>query len=56
MALAELRSKSASPHVKQLYKAGVLDPSICGRPDEFVKALNDQIVPVVFRDPITIYQ
>lgn len=56
MALAELRSKSASPQVKQLYKAGVLDPSICGRPDEFVRALDDHIAPVVFRDPITLYQ
>lgn len=56
IALAELRSKAASPHVKQLYNAGLLDPSICGRPDEFVRALNDTITPVVFRDPITIYQ
>ena len=55
-ALAELRSKSASSHIKQLYTAGLLDPTICGRPDEFVSALNDTIVPVVFRDPISIYQ
>ncbi len=56
IALAELRSKSASSYVKQLYKAGLLDPTICGRPDEFVSALNDTIVPMVFRDPISIYQ
>lgn len=55
-ALAELRNKAASSHIKQLYKAGLLDPSICGRPDEFTKALDDTIAPVVFRDPITIYQ
>lgn len=56
MALAELRSKAASTHIKQLFKAGLLDPSICGRPDDYIKALDDVITPVVFRDPISIYQ
>ena len=55
-ALAELRSKSANTQVRQLYTAGVLDPSICGRPEEFTQALNDTIYRTTFRDPLYLYE
>ncbi|MCX6016334.1 MAG: hypothetical protein NT020_12235 [Chloroflexales bacterium] len=55
-ALAELRSKSANTQVRQLYTAGVLDPSICGRPEEFTQALNDTIYHISFRDPLYLYE
>jgi len=55
-ALAELRSKSAHTQVRQLYTAGVLDPSICGRPEEFTRALNDTINRITFRDPLYLYE
>ena len=54
--LAELRSKAAQPQVNQLYQAGLLDPSICGRPDEFARALNESICRTTFRDPLSLYQ
>jgi hypothetical protein len=54
--LAELRSKSANTQVRQLYTAGVLDPSICGRPEEFTQALNDTIYRTTFRDPLYLYE
>jgi hypothetical protein len=54
--LAELRSKAAQPQINQLYQAGFLDPSICGRPDEFARAINESISRTVFRDPLSLYQ
>lgn len=39
--LAELRSKAAAPQVEALYKAGMLDPNICGRPAEYRRALRE---------------
>lgn len=54
--LAELRSKAAQPQVNQLYHAGFLDPAICGRPDEFSRALNESIYRMTFRDPLSLYQ
>jgi hypothetical protein len=54
--LAELRSKAAQPQINQLYQAGFLDPAICGRPDEFARAINESISRTIFRDPLTLYQ
>ena len=54
--LAELRSKAAQPQVNQLYQAGLLDPAICGRPDEFARALNESVYRMTFRDPLFLYQ
>lgn len=54
--LAELRSKAAQPQINQLYQAGFLDPAICGRPDEFARAVNESIARTVFRDPLALYQ
>jgi hypothetical protein len=54
--LAELRSKAAQPQVNQLYHAGLLDPSICGRPDEFARALNESVYRTTFHDPLFLYQ
>jgi len=54
--LAELRSKAAQPQINQLYQAGFLDPAICGRPDEFARAVNESIARTVFRDPLFLYQ
>lgn len=54
--LAELRSKAAQTQVHQLYQAGFLDPTICGRPDEFMRALNESIYRISFRDPLSLYQ
>lgn len=54
--LAELRSKAAQPQVNQLYQAGFLDPAICGRPDEFSRALNESVYRMTFQDPLTLYQ
>lgn len=53
--LAELRSKAAQPQVIKLYQAGFLDPSICGRPDEFSRALNESVYRTSFRDPLSLY-
>lgn len=55
-ALAELRSKSANTQVRQLYTAGVLDPNICGRPEEFTQSLNDTIYRSTFRNPLYLYE
>lgn len=54
--LAELRSKAAQPQVNQLYQAGLLDPTICGRPDEFARALNESVYRMAFTDPLFLYQ
>lgn len=54
--LAELRSKAAQPQVHQLYHAGFLDPAICGRPDEFSRALDDTICRMTFNDPLSLYR
>jgi hypothetical protein len=54
--LAELRSKAAQPQVNQLYHAGLLDPTICGRPDEFARALNESVYRMTFHDPLFLYQ
>lgn len=54
--LAELRSKAAQSQVIQLYQAGFLDPTICGRPEEYARALNESVCRIPFRDPISLYQ
>jgi hypothetical protein len=33
----------------------MLDPGICGRPDDVRKALNDKLRQISFRDPILLY-
>lgn len=53
--LAELRSKAAAAQVDELYKAGVLDPNICGRPDEYRRALRESPIKAVFAQPLTLY-
>lgn len=53
--LAELRSKAATAQVDELYKAGVLDPNICGRPEEYRRALRETPVKAVFAQPLTLY-
>lgn len=53
--LAELRSKAATAQVDELYKAGVLDPNICGRPDEYRRALRESPIKATFAQPLTLY-
>ena len=53
--LTELRSHTLRSRIDQLFRAGMLDPSICGRPDEIRKSLNDKIHRTTFADPITLY-
>ncbi len=53
--LAELRSKAATAQVEQLYKAGVLDPNICGRPDEYRRALRESPIKANFAQPLSLY-
>lgn len=53
--LTELRSSTLHSRIDQLFRAGMLDPSICGRPDEIRKSLNDKIYRITFADPITLY-
>ena len=53
--LAELRSKAAATQVEELYKAGVLDPNICGRPEEYRRALRESPIKATFAQPLTLY-
>jgi len=53
--LAELRSKAAAAQVDELYKAGVLDPNICGRPEEYRRALRESPMKATFAQPLTLY-
>jgi hypothetical protein len=55
VSLTELRSHTLRKHIDQLFHAGMLDPGICGRPDDVRKALNDKLRQISFRDPILLY-
>jgi len=55
VSLTELRSHTLRKHIDQLFRNGMLDPGICGRPDDVRKALSDTLRPISFRDPILLY-
>lgn len=55
VSLTELRSHTLRRYIDQLFRDGMLDPGICGRPDDIRKALTDQLRPISFRDPILLY-
>jgi hypothetical protein len=57
--LAELRSKAAAPQIEALYKAGMLDPAICGRPAEYRRAMREPALDLAsrsaFAQPLSLY-